>query len=455
MVEIIKILQPFIVLSMLLIMIWAAYRTVIKKDEAAGAVLYLSLVVIVDNYLRFSIALPGFSTGSVRYSEIWFLILITRIYKSKTNRIEGRLRYYVVGYFILFAIAAFRGITLFDGLFNFREIFIYQILAFMIGLKNSDNYKFYETFNFYLAIFMIYAGLIVFWDKFYDINLIWSANLNSGVYDVAKKYDRHGSFFLNPNMYGAFIVLSFFSIVACFITIEGKIKRFVLSFGILFALFSLILTRSRGPQLGFAISTIIFFVQPGSYISRIKKISIFVSVLLTLFILMPGFFETATTRFTEEQINQETSVANLSRGVVWENTANLIVKFPLFGIGLGEEQYKLHMQREYDFVRFFGHLLDNPHNSYLQIGVMAGIIALIFFLKINQIIISKGIRFGIIKKKYVESMIFIGIVPGMIGYLVAIVFDMGMFTNVTVLYWVITGLCCSVIEKSEKDLSTR
>jgi hypothetical protein len=71
-------LQRLIIPALLLVMLWAVWRTVFRRDFAVGLALYIALLVIVDGFLNTGLYLPGLDKGSIRYSELWALILIVR-----------------------------------------------------------------------------------------------------------------------------------------------------------------------------------------------------------------------------------------------------------------------------------------------------------------------------------------------------------------------------------------
>ena len=165
---------------------------------------------------------------------------------------------------------------------------------------------------------------------------------------------------------------------------------------------------------------------------------------------MPGFYETATKRLTKDSIYEERETQHLSRIAMWKATLDIIEKNPVLGLGLGERKFISALEAETDFINKYGRVLDNPHNSYLQIAVMAGSIALIVFLNINRIVFVKGIK-GIKNQNKKRSSYYSGILAGTIaglsGFLVSLVFDMPMFTHAAVMYWIVIGMCSEIFEQ--------
>src|SRR6185295_3397090 len=69
--------QRFIIPARLILLAWAAWRSIFKKDFAVGLGLYATLVVVVDGFYNTGIFLPGMAAGSIRYSEICALFLFS------------------------------------------------------------------------------------------------------------------------------------------------------------------------------------------------------------------------------------------------------------------------------------------------------------------------------------------------------------------------------------------
>ena len=51
--------QRLFIPALLLLLLWAFWRTVVRKDFAAGLALYLGLVIVVDCFLNTGLYIPG------------------------------------------------------------------------------------------------------------------------------------------------------------------------------------------------------------------------------------------------------------------------------------------------------------------------------------------------------------------------------------------------------------
>ena len=350
----------------------------------------------------------------------------------------------------MYVVAAFRAITLFDGVFTFRAGIVFQILAVIIAFKGFDKPDDYVKVFYYLSFLLFFMGLFVFWDKIFDFVWLKSFSIYKGIYFQNRKQDRFGSFFLNPNFYGGFIVLILLNILSCLVLIKDKKAKAVMLAAALLTLYGLIMTRSRGPMISLVLAIVLYLILPNNKFSLSKRLKAIGGILLLLVIIMPGFYTSATARFTAEHAAAEQDEDAVSRKSMWLAALILVKNHPLFGVGLGEHKYVLAIQQETDYIDSFGETLDNPHNSYLQIASSIGLIALFLFLAINAVIILRGIKLLFKRGSGQNAFLLSGLLPGIIGFLFASIFDQGMFTMVATLYWVIMGLTYSLTRDANR-----
>ncbi len=442
-----KLLLPFQILfipCLIILTVWAVYRTVNKKDRAVGLVLYVGLLIIVDSYLDTGIFIPGLESGSIKYSEalLPFLLLLTPKTKPGSD-INKLVLFLIVAYFVLFVYSASRGTTLHSGINYFRRIFVPQIFAFFVAYKGFRNKEDYKRFFFFLTIIITIMGLFTFWDAYFDRVFLHSELLHKPIYYLNRGHGRFGSFFLNPNYMGAFFVL-IFPIMFLFAFRQKKVMQRVFCWvGLMLFTFAFLKTQSRGPMLGLAVAMIVFVFLPVKQFSFFRKIGMIILILSILTIAMPGFYKFASSRFHD--IETESSMDSVTRKSTWVFTIeNIVADYPVFGIGLGEDKYIQYMT-DYGFLGEYNATLDNPHNSYIQIAVMAGCVALLVFVIINIIMICNNILF--IYKYRDDEMSFIqfGLTSGIVGFLFCLVTDMHMFTMcVAPIFWFVVGLSFSI-----------
>ncbi len=438
--------QRFFLPLIVVLFLWAAWRTVRHRDMAVGLALYLSLVIIVDGFLNTGLFIPGLERGSIRYSEVCAVVLFFNRPRAVRRESPYRMvRFLVAVYFGLLLLSAFRSQPIMSGILSFRMVIVPQIVAFVIAMRGLESHDDLRRFFRGLMVLAIVIGLFVFWDLFFDRWLIFSEMLYKPEYAVNRRHGRFGGFFLNPNYLGAFTVLLF---PATFVaTLSEQTKKAVCLGGVamLLLIFCLIETQSRGPVLAFGIVLPLLLVGPAGEISRKRRLGIFLPFLAVLVLLMPGFLEHASGRF--DSLEQETATEARSRQTIWLYTQRLIVEHPLAGIGFGEQQFLDAMDR-YGYEGQYGEQsLDNPHNSYLQMTVYAGFPTLIAFVVLNGLLLLRAGRFGL--QKGTGAGIPFGMAVGVAGFLAVIYPDMHMFTQtVAPVYWVFVGLLLSATTAS-------
>jgi O-antigen ligase len=195
----------------------------------------------------------------------------------------------------------------------------------------------------------------------------------------------------------------------------------------------------------FGAAVLLLVLGPAEGISRGRRLAGLAASLVVLAILMPGFFEHASQRFDSQ--GYEESMEVVSRPTVWLYTRRIIAEHPLFGIGLGESQFLAAMDQT-DFRARYGRIsLDNPHNSYLQAAVYAGIPAVALLLIANLLALWRGTRtaWGHAKRSGAVAAAIFGLTVSIAGFLICIYPDMHLFTqNIAPLYWLLLALLLAV-----------
>lgn len=437
--------QRFFVPGLILLLLWAIYRTVIKKDRPVGLVLYIGLIIIVDNFLNTGIYISGMEQGSIRYSEIICLFLLLHGAKAKPAVGRNNLIVFLTwAYFLLFFYSALRAYELVYGIGNYRRLIVPQILMSWVAYKGFNEQEDYKRFFFFFMFLVIIIGLFVFWDAIFDRWILQSEMLHKFTYTSDRRQGRFGGFFLNPNMAGGFCVLMLPSMILLTIRQKSLVKRIFCWGGLLLFLFALIKTQSRGPMIGFVIALLFLVIIPTRQFPIRRKIGALVVTVLVLSFFLPGFYQAATTRFGT--FEEETTTEEVSRLSIWEFTIrNPIADHPFFGIGLGEGTYFRSMLR-YGFVDIYeSYPLHNPHSSYIEIAVMAGCVTLAIFLWIVGLVLLRSIRFILRHNEHELSLPLLGMISGIVGFLFCMIVDMHLFTvSVAPVFWMLLFLSLSI-----------
>ncbi|MFO1418581.1 MAG: O-antigen ligase family protein [Methylotetracoccus sp.] len=438
--------QRFFIPGLLLLLVWSLWRIAFRKDQAIGLALYVGLLIIVDGFMNTGMYLPGLEKGSIRFSELCALLLwFNRPPAPPDQPPRAFVRRCVAGYFLLLFLAVFRAEPMMKALFEYRGIVIPQIIAFSIAIRGLHSSEDYRRFFLGLMALVIIIGLFSFWDIFFDRWLLKSDMLGKPEYYVNRKHGRFGSFLLNPNFLGAFVVLVFpVSFIWWLRERSGFFRMFALV-GLLSLVFSLVETQSRAPLAAFAASVMLLVVGPCGGLSRRRRLAILSVFVLVFSLAMPGFYKHAIERFSA--LDEETTEESASRKTMWTYTRGIIADNPLLGIGFGEMQYRDALQAA-GYEEKYGRLFDNPHNSYLQAASYAGLPVLILFLLANAALLRRSILISARGGAGDETPTVFGLTVGVTGFLVCSYPDMHMFTvNVGPTYWVFFGILLSLVTK--------
>lgn len=261
--------QRFFLPALFILLGWAIWRTVWRKDSAVGLALYLGLVIVVDSFLNTGIYLPGLGTGSIRYSELCAVfLLINRPPAPSECSLLRTVKYLVGFYFALLFLSALGSDPMLAGIFEFRRLMIPQIIAFLVATRGLGSREDYRRFFLCLIALAIIMGLFVFWDVFFDRWLLKSEMLFKPEYYMNRKQGRFGGVFLNPNFLGAFVVLVFPPAFVWTLNEHQRGWRLFAWTGLLALVFSLVQTQSRGPLLAFGLALLMLAFGPFPGLSR-------------------------------------------------------------------------------------------------------------------------------------------------------------------------------------------
>lgn len=441
-------LQRFIVPAMVIVFVWAIWRTVFKKDMPVGLALYVSLVVLVDAFYNTGLYIPGLAQGSIKYSEICAGVLLFNRPPAPVLPFLAMRRavlLFVGVYFGLMLVAALHSSPPLAGIFDFRKTAFPELVAFIVAVRGFQSQEDYRRFVLYLGVLALIIIAFSFWDVVFDRNLLHSSMLYKPEYFMNRRHQRFGGVFLNPNFMGAFVVLLFPIFFMTALRESQWRTRMYMIVLLLGLVFCLVQTQSRAPMLGFVGALVMLVLGPAGKISRTRRVIGLAVGVLALVLLMPGFFGRATGRF--DAMEAETTTEGVSRATMWIYTEKLIALHPVLGVGFGEQQFLQAMDKTDFRIRFGRDSLDNPHNSYLEVAVFAGIPALVVFALANLMLLLSSAAVALrTRSPGHDTGLAFGMTAGIVGFLLSIYPDMQLFTyNVGPTYWLLFGLLLSNI----------
>jgi O-antigen ligase len=182
---------------------------------------------------------------------------------------------------------------------------------------------------------------------------------------------RAGSFFIDPNWNGAFFAMMLFISLGLFFkssSVPGKVLYLTEMFLMLLAL---LFTYSTGAWIAACAGFIVFVIFVGHAHSRVILV-LFLAVATT--VLIVGFPSQVALLLQHASNPSEV----LLRIGAWQTGLRVIAAFPLTGVGLGLQAYRARADPYRVPAQYVP--LVHPHDSYLELGAMAGLPVLIVFV---------------------------------------------------------------------------
>lgn len=194
---------------------------------------------------------------------------------------------------------------------------------------------------------------------------------------------RFTGFFLDPNWNGAFFTTVLFIPLGLFVTTSSLFGKAFYLVEALLLLIALLLTLSGGSSIAAGGGLLLFLILAKGLRYRAQ---IILGVFIALAVLLVGF--SSQVNFLLQHGSDPSEL--MLRNGAWETALRVIQAYPLVGIGLGHLAY---IERAEPFrvpAQFVP--LDHPHNSYLEIGAMAGIPVLFVFLALLLFALWQALR---------------------------------------------------------------
>lgn len=143
--------------------------------------------------------------------------------------------------------------------------------------------------------------------------------------------------------------------------------------------------------------------------------------------------------------NTSTNTSNLARISLWKASKNIIVDYPLVGVGLG--QYgKVYQEKYYLEKRFQKY--NHPHNNILKIWTETGTIGVIGFLYMSLFILISNFRDWHKDKSPYSLIIWCGWLSFMIFGMFDVIIDHGAITKI---WWFILAAMLVLREKGNGE----
>jgi O-antigen ligase len=194
---------------------------------------------------------------------------------------------------------------------------------------------------------------------------------NSNYQIAGTSVSRSGSFFGSPNGNAAFLTTSFFLPLGLFIASKQFWRKIIFLLEALLMLLALIFTYSTGAWIAMFAGMLAFVIFVGRMRYSVLLLVLIAALTVIAFTVFPSQIAVQISHATAQN---ESSLHLAS----WQTAIRVIEAFPLFGVGLGGQAYMIFA----DPYRVPAQIvpLQEPDNSYLQWGAMAGIPVMLIFL---------------------------------------------------------------------------
>ena len=249
----------------------------------------------------------------------------------------------------------------------------------------------------------------------------------------------------NQNFLGSLEVI--LSILALCLFLKTKKWYYGLFFTIFFA--TLLMSQTRSAWIGFFMVFMLIMVSVLLFNrDKIKSFGIALALIAITGLGLNALKDNVLinrSNSIKQEFEMQSEFGGSGRIAIWKMTFNIVKNHPYLG-ALSIEQ-KMNVKNYYKVKK---QRVDRAHNEYLHIAAVTGIPALICYLVMLFLIITKNIKF-IFKDKIQTALLF-----GVLGYLIQAFFNISV-VSVAPIFWILLGLLANTykdpITNSEEVLA--
>jgi O-antigen ligase len=407
----------------------------------SAATLYFVILIIIENKPKYLIViiLNGIFFGTlstipffkklpnIYFVDILFIILIVSIIfkfllkyeinQIKFTEIEKLLIIYVLACFIsnIQSIDLLRGMAYLKGTFFYLIYFIF----FMKVIKQSDEIK-------WILWSLMIWGLILS-----IIQMYFMIKQGSILISLIKKDIQVG--WGRSNYIAAFYALLIpINISMLFSKKISLVKRILLIICSIMMISSMILTGSRGGVLALILGCSILFL-------RIRKLKTIIIIVFFAIIMYAIISINPSTKILIHRMQESKSSSSVfSRVATWEESGKIILKHPIFGVGLGNMHYYVN---NYYVRQTGGFTLLKSHNLILELLVETGLVGFFVYIIIIIKIFKMQISNCKILKEPFQKNIAWGLLAGNTAAFIHSLVEPTILSYIFgIVYWTINGL---------------
>ncbi|HLX57816.1 MAG TPA: O-antigen ligase family protein [Ktedonobacteraceae bacterium] len=279
--------------------------------------------------------------------------------------------------FVLLAILpSMHGISTNDTLNYYFNIFFGSLTIYWLGnLVARDIFNVRRVFQLLALIgtlVAIHTIIVTLTGKFLFATTRFDDYFASiSNYDMGGGVLRAGSFLINPDSDGGFLAMMMFLPLGLFVESKSLRGKIYYISQVLLQLVALLFTYSTGGWLAAGVGIVAFTIFVGDTRYRVAMaafILVSIAFLLLFFPVQIGY-----------QVQHAIAPNEASlRFAAWQTGLRVIQAYPLLGVGVGRYVYFTRAEPYRVLAQYVP--LSHPHNSYLEIGALAGIPLMVIFI---------------------------------------------------------------------------
>jgi len=401
---------------------------------------YVSITLVMSVYIDWYLGL--FITALMMALVLLFFFYVALPLKER--RIKPAMLFLWLLFLAITILPAIRGATdRYNTLYYYPDLIFGAFIMFWLGnviAKDvSSMRRFFQMLSMVGFLIALHIIIQVVTGKF----LFLTAQVQSFLASVSdyslegatgSGVTRMASFFIQPDAGSAFLAMIFFISLGLLMeepSIIVKLTYLLQSFAILIAL---LYTYSSAAWIASIAGLCVYIILAGSMKDRF----ILIGSAILFFAILFALFQKELMLLLE---HTTTPAELLLRQGLWETGWRVMEAFPLTGVGLSRVTY-FQVADVYRVPAAFINE-NNPHNSYLEIGAMAGIPVLLIFLALLSSSLWLALKCWCKASKRGRSLLGAGIASVIVLCINSWSFGIWTFPPIAAFGWIILGVICS------------
>jgi O-antigen ligase len=328
----------------------------------------------------------------------------------------------------------------FDGLRYYLKVFLAAFIIFWLGMTIARDITKVRLLFSLLVVFGAFdaivtniqaiTGVMLFSTSRYEASLQSVGNYQLGATNIS----RAGAFLINPNPNACFLAMTLLMALGLLFDAPSFLsKAFYLTLTLPIFL-ALLFTYSTEGFLAALAGIIALIALAGNGRIRLFLLLLIFGGALVVIVCLPaqvGLLLQHASNPGELQL----------RIGAWQTGIRVIQAFPLTGLGLGSYVYQVQAEPYRVLAQY--HVLDHPHNSYLEFAALAGLPVLIVFLTLLLFALGLALRNWVQADKRSRTLLGTGVAVVIVLSVVSLSDAGWTFFPLATLGWLVLGVISS------------